>query len=51
MLKFKPDDVVRLVIIRHKQYKILDYKLTQLDFPYLEYYDKRAEEQFGKNKP
>ena len=51
MLKFKPDDVVRLVIIRHKQYMILDYKLTQLDFPYLEYYDKRAEEQFGKKAP
>ena len=51
VLKFKPDDVVELVIIRHKQYKIIQYKLTQLDFPYLEYYDKRMEEQSGPKTP
>ena len=49
--KFKPGDVVELVIIRHKQYMILHYKLAQLDFPYLEYYDKRIEEKLSKNKP
>ena len=51
MLKYKPADVVKLLIIRHKQYKFIEYKLGQLEFPYLEYYDKRIEEQFGPKKP
>ena len=51
VLKYKPDEVVELLIIRHKQYMILEYKLGQLEFPYLEYYDKRIEEQYGKKTP
>ena len=51
MLQHKPGDIVELLIIRHKQYMTLQYKLGELEFPYLEYYDKRMEEQGGKNKP
>ena len=51
MLKYKPGDVVKLLIIRHRMYMLLDYELGTLEFPYLEFYDKRVQEQFGQKSP
>jgi len=51
MLNYKPGDIVELLIIRHKQFMILQYKLGELEFSYLEYYDKRMEEQSEKKIP
>ena len=49
--KYKPGDVIKLIVIRNSHFITIDYELSAMDFKdYLEFYDKSIKERFD-DKP
>ena len=49
---YRPGDMVTVIYIRDKHFRIMDYELGQIEFDeYLDFYDKKMVDRFDKEKP